>query len=269
MPSISKLCLPLKLIDRTLVRPFPNTEAPPHQMAPTTPRTAPEASAPIEGTSLSLSRSKSGRPHQRQHWHRRTFSTNYIKRQESGGKEKGGAGAVDDAAAGGAGGAPAAAPAAGSAVAKKKASNPKDHPHFVWILWGSFVLTINAGFIVSTPSHAYLGGRTCLFGWTALPLLTLPNPFPPKTQNTITLHTLHGMPSAHVTGPWSHDPAHQTGPDLYTRPFDRHPLANTRNRTRIPPTQASWPRPPTSWRRRTGGTSCSTWSPTSASSWAP
>lgn len=155
------------------IRSSPHREAPPHQMAPpTTPRTAPEASAPIEGTSLSLSRSKSGRPHQRQHWHRRTFSTNYIKRQESGGKGKAGAGAVDDAAAGAAGDAPAAAPTAGSAGAKKKASNPKDHPHFVWILWGSFVLTINAGFIVSTAgkkwllvhSHAYLGGRTCQFG---------------------------------------------------------------------------------------------------------
>lgn len=46
-------------------------------------------------------------------------------------------------------------------------NSPKEHPHFVWILWGSFVLTINAGFI-----------------------------------NTITLHTSLAMPSAHVTGPW-------------------------------------------------------------------
>lgn len=43
--------------------------------------------------------------------------------------------------------------------------SPKDSTHFKWILWASFILTINAGFI-----------------------------------NTITLHTLHAMPSAHVTG---------------------------------------------------------------------
>lgn len=148
-------------------------------MAPSTtgaPRKAPEAATaaaaaawapPIEGpSSLPLSRSKSDR-HQHQPRHRRTFSS-YIKRQDS--KEKGG-GAVDAAGAAGAGAASGATgagagAAAGAAGAKKKTGSPKEHPHFVWILWGSFLLTINAGFI-----------------------------------NTITLHTLHAMPSAHVTGP--------------------------------------------------------------------
>lgn len=42
---------------------------------------------------------------------------------------------------------------------------------------------------------------------------SIPNPSvgsfsTPKTQNTITLHTLHGMPSAHVTGPSPRRPAH-------------------------------------------------------------
>ena len=43
--------------------------------------------------------------------------------------------------------------------------SPKEHSHFKWILWGSFLLTINAGF-----------------------------------TNTITLSTASNMPAAHVTG---------------------------------------------------------------------
>lgn len=158
-------------------------------MTPTTPRTA----------SLSLSRSKSGRP-QRQHWHRRTF-TNYIKRQESGGKGKGDAGAVDDAAAGA-----SAVPAAGSAGAKK-ASSPKDHPHFVWILWGSFVLTINAGFIVSPVARVVscmwgskLYGRTQPSTPSRIPHTFFP---PPKhrTPSRYTRCTVCPAPTLRVSGP--------------------------------------------------------------------